>query len=225
MSGRARRSRRYWLLGNALAACLLTAAPAAVAQSTRAPRDSEYSRTTFGSSGDARRCNEAAAAGRTAEDDLAACTAALERGSLMRDGLIATRVNRGVVLLRRNDPAGALADFDAAIALDPENGDAHSNRGTALLVARQPGLAVDALTRALTLGPTEPHKAYYNRGAAREALGDLAGAYDDYSTALRIKPDWGPAEAEIARFVRSRQERLARIMGIGGAATPTPEGR
>jgi hypothetical protein len=50
-------------------------------------------------------------------------------------------------------------------------------------------------------------------------LGDLPGAYEDYSTALRIKPDWGAAEAELARSARAREERLARIIGVGGGST------
>jgi hypothetical protein len=44
------------------------------------------------------------------------------------------------------------------------------------------------MTEALGLGVREPHKAYFNRGAAREALGDLRGAYEDYSTALKSSP-------------------------------------
>jgi Tfp pilus assembly protein PilF len=64
----------------------------------------------------------------------------------------------------------------------------------------------------------EPHKAYLNRGVARENLGDLRGAYEDYSTALQIQPDWGPANAELARFARGRQEHLANVLG----ASQTP---
>ena len=75
------------------------------------------------------------------------------------------------------------------------------------------GEAVAAITEALGLGVREPHKAYFNRGAAREALGDLRGAYEDYSTALEIQPDWGPANAELARFARARREHLADALG------------
>jgi tetratricopeptide (TPR) repeat protein len=80
------------------------------------------------------------------------------------------------------------------------------------------GQAIAAITEALGLGVQEPHKAYYNRGAAREALGDLRGAYEDYSTALEIQPDWGPANAELARFARNRRDHLATVL----ADQPTP---
>jgi tetratricopeptide (TPR) repeat protein len=81
---------------------------------------------------------------------------------------------------------------------------------------RRPGPAVAALTQALSLGVAEPYKAYYNRGAAREALGDLTGALEDYNTALDIHPEWAPAEAEVARFVRQRQQHLATALNEQG---------
>jgi tetratricopeptide (TPR) repeat protein len=71
------------------------------------------------------------------------------------------------------------------------------------------GPAIAVLTEALSLGVSEPHKAYYTRGAAREQLGDLRGALEDYTTALEIRPDWGLADAEMQRLARVRQERLA----------------
>ena len=80
-------------------------------------------------------------------------------------------------------------------------------------MSHQPGPAVAAITPALTLGVREPEKAYYTRGAAREALGDLRGAYDDYTTALQIRPQWAPADQELARFVRGRREHLATVLG------------
>ena len=76
----------------------------------------------------------------------------------------------------------------------------------------RPGPAVAAITEALSLGVREPHKAYFNRAGAREALGDVRGAYEDYSTALEIQPDWGPSGAELARFARARREQLANIL-------------
>jgi len=81
---------------------------------------------------------------------------------------------------------------------------------------QQYGAAIAEITQALSLGVSEPHKAYFNRAAAREALGDLRGAYEDYRTALEIQPDWGPANAELARFARSRRDTLASRLGEDG---------
>jgi len=158
-------------------------------------------------------CAAAAAAGRFDDDAVTACDRAVNGERLARANRIATLINRGAIHLRRRAGELALADFDAVISLDAKHAEAHQNRGAALVIAGRPGPAVAALTNALSLGVRYPHKAYFNRGAAREALGDVRGAYEDYNTALTIQPDWGPAEAELARFVRGRRERLAAQLG------------
>jgi tetratricopeptide (TPR) repeat protein len=126
-------------------------------------------------------------------------------------------INRGVTHMRRGESESALLDFDEVIRLDRRQAEAHLNRGAVLVQMRQFGPAIAAITEALGLGVREPHKAYFNRGAAREALGDIRGAYEDYSTALEIQPDWGPASAELARFARSRRDALATALN-----EPTP---
>ncbi|MBL8557148.1 MAG: tetratricopeptide repeat protein [Hyphomonadaceae bacterium] len=158
-------------------------------------------------------CAAAAAAGRSDDDAVSACDRAIIGERLNRANRIATLINRGAIHLRRRAGEQALADFDAVIALDSRHAEAHLNRGAALIMAGRPGPAVASITTALSLGVRYPHKAYFNRGAAREALGDVRGAYEDYNTALTIQPDWGPAEAELARFVRGRRERLAAQLG------------
>jgi hypothetical protein len=40
-------------------------------------------------------------------------------------------------------------------------------------------------------------------------MSNLRGAYEDYETALQIQPDWGPAQAELQRFVRMKRDTLA----------------
>lgn len=154
-------------------------------------------------------CAAYAAQGLTDLDSVQACDRALEQERLNRANRIATLINRGALHLRRKDGTAALADFDAVIALDKKNAEAHLNRGAALVMTGRPGPAVEAITQALSLGVREPHKAYFNRGAAREAMQSLRGAYEDYETALKIQPDWGPAQAELQRFVRGRRDSLA----------------
>lgn len=146
--------------------------------------------------------------GDTSDETIATCTEALEYRHLTQAAEIQLRINRGVTLMRRQQNEAALGDFDAVIALQPRHPEAHVNRGAALLQLRSFGPAIAAFTEALGLGVQEPYKAYFNRGAAREALGDLRGAYEDYNTALDIYPDWGPANAELQRFARQRRESL-----------------
>jgi tetratricopeptide (TPR) repeat protein len=168
---------------------------------------------------DVSQCAAAAVAGRFDDQTLQACNKALQQ-RLDRQVLIATRINRGAVHLRRREGDLALADFDEVIRLSPKLGDAHLNRGAALVLLQRPGPAVAAITTALGLGVGAPYKAYYNRGAAREQLGDVRGAYEDYSTALAIKPDWDIAEAEVQRFVRGRKEKLAAQLADGAGGPP-----
>ena len=206
-----------------LAALFFLLAPTAWAQlADPAAQERETgSRTVIGAP-NAQACSQYAAAGDKSDAAVAACARALRTERLARPNRVATLINRGAVHLRRGEGDPALSDFDAVIALDPRNAEAHLNRGAALIMTHQPGPAVAAITEALSLGVREPHKAYYNRGAAREQLGDLRGAYEDYTTALQIQPDWGPAEAELARFVRMRQERLAGMLN-GDVLVPAPQ--
>lgn len=199
----------------AIAAAALAAGDAAAGQD---PGNEARAVQVIGTDPHARRCINNVVAGDVSDATMAACERALAYPRLTREGEIQLRVNRGVAFLRRRQNGEALADFDAVIGLDRRHAEAHFNRGAVLVQMGQPAPAVAALTEALGLGVREPHKAYFNRGAAREALGDLRGAYEDYSTALEIEPDWGPANAELARFARGRREHLATVLD----AQPTP---
>jgi tetratricopeptide (TPR) repeat protein len=195
------------------ALALIAAAPTASAQD---PNSDPRAVTIIGTDAQARQCGERVLAGDSTDDTVSVCTRALNYRRITREGRVQVLVNRGVTYLRRHEAELALADFDAVVALAPRNGEAHLNRGAALVQLRQYGPAVTAITDALGLGVHEPHKAYFNRGVAREALGDLRGAYEDYTTALEIQPDWGPANAELARFARGRREHLATVLGPSG---------
>jgi tetratricopeptide (TPR) repeat protein len=217
-------------LAAALAALLAAGAASAAAQAAARPEQRISrpigSRTVFGAA-NTQACGEAASRGETTDQAIRACTRALEEERPSRSMAEALLVNRGAIHLRRNEGEPALADFEAVIGLNARNAEAHVNTGAALVLLGQPGPAVAAITQAITLGVSSPHKAYFNRGAAREALGDIRGAFEDYSTALEIVPDWGPAEAELARFTRSRRDtlgdRLAAAAQAGGPSGVTLE--
>lgn len=187
---------------------------AVLAQSAAAqdPNTDPSAVTVIGNDSHARRCINGVSQGDTSDTVLAECARGLTNPRLTRGGAVLLHTDRGVAYLRRQQTAEAIADFDAVLALEPNNAEARLNRGTALVIAHQPGAAVAELTQALSLGVSEPEKAYYNRAAAREQLGDLRGAYEDYNTALEIRPDWGPANEQLARFARSRREHLANIL-------------
>lgn len=161
---------------------------------------------------EARVCARLVSEGDASDAALTACDRALTTARLDWRDRMATLLNRGILHARRNEASAALEDFDAAIQLDENNAEAWLNRGVALMMLEQPGQAVAALTEALSRGVSQPHLAYFNRAAAREALGDRRGAHEDYSAALEIQPDWGQADAERQRLARSRSEWLAAML-------------
>ncbi|MEZ5956498.1 MAG: tetratricopeptide repeat protein [Hyphomonadaceae bacterium] len=164
--------------------------------------------TVVGRDPNARRCSDQVLRGDTSDATIGFCNEALGYRHLTQAAEVVLRINRGVTHMRRQENEQALADFDVVIALQPHHAEAQVNRGAALLQLRRYGPAIAAFTEALGLGVQEPYKAYFNRGAAREALGDYRGAYEDYNTALEIYPNWGPANAELQRFARQRRESL-----------------
>ena len=196
-----RRLPRRVVCGLLLAASLLSGGAAAAQAPTAVVR--------FDSNSHARACNDYAASANSSDAALARCARALREERDNRANLVVTHMNRGNIYMMRRELQAAVADFDAVIDLDQNNAEARLNKGVALVMLEQYGAAIAVLTDALSRGVNEPHKAYYGRGVAREALGDYRGALEDYNTALAIRPDWGLADAEMQRLARARQERLA----------------
>lgn len=146
-------------------------------------------------------CYEAALAGRSDTTALADCTTALGSAfQLDRHDYAATLVNRGVIYLKRRDAAAALADFDRALTILPNLGEAHVDRGAALILTGDYQGAIVEIDRGLALGAEEPHEAWFNRAIAWEKLDNLPQAYADYRKAQSLAPDWPLPAQELARF-------------------------
>jgi tetratricopeptide (TPR) repeat protein len=144
-------------------------------------------------------CFEHARAERSSSQALDECTQALEE-SLNRHNRAGTLVNRGIIYMNRRAYDLALADFDDAIALEPDLAEGHINRGGALIARDDYAGALAALERGLALNPADPSRAYYNRGIAHEELGQVREAYRDYRRAAELAPRWEPPRTELARF-------------------------
>jgi tetratricopeptide (TPR) repeat protein len=202
---------RAWLprrFSTAILALAAAAAAASFAGVAMAQRTDPSAVTVVGRDPNARRCSDQVMRGDTSDATITSCTEALGYRHLTQAAEVLLRINRGVTYMRRQENEQALLDFDAVLVIQPRHAEAQVNRGAALLQLRRYGPAIASFTEALGLGVQEPYKAYFNRGAAREALGDYRGAYEDYNTALEIYPDWGPANAELQRFARQRRENL-----------------
>jgi len=154
---------------------------------------------------DARMCYEAADSPMRAQvRDIRRCDNAL-RENLTRYDAAATHVNRGILYLRSGQLDRALADFDQAIAIDPDQPEAYLNKGTALIQGQHHGDALRYYTVALERSTTRPAIALYGRAIANEQLGNIRAAYNDYRRASELAPDWADPRLELTRFqVRER---------------------
>jgi len=128
------------------------------------------------------------------------CDDALLRDHLSTYEIVATHVNRGILQLRRNLVDLAIADFDRAIAVDPDQPEAYLNKGAAMIRRQDAASAVQLFTVALERNTSRPAIAHYGRAVANEELGNLTAAYRDFRRASEIAPDWREPRLELARF-------------------------
>lgn len=148
----------------------------------------------------AQACSKAAMSG---EDDVKfqqVCTLALDTEFMSPRDRAGTYVNRGVLKLRRTSYSDAARDFDQAVRIQPDMGEAYVNRGAASIGQKRYADSLPDINRALALGVTEPAKAYYNRALAYEGLDDAKSAYFDYRKAVEIAPEWTAPRDELTRF-------------------------
>ncbi len=87
------------------------------------------------------------------------------------------------------DYKGAIADFDSAIRLTPDDTIAYNNRGAAKYHLGQHSAAIVDYDTTIRLKPDDAI-AYNNRGAAKYHLGQHSASIADYDTTIRLKPDY-----------------------------------
>jgi Flp pilus assembly protein TadD len=184
-------AKRHLLFAGAIAACTL-AFPASAG-------------VTVLGAGNARMCYLAAES--NDRPDIAVlqrCSDALieERADIVH--VVATHVNRGILRLRRGDTSGALADFDMATRLNPDEPEAYLNRGSVLLRNEQTVDAISQFDAAIAKNTRRPALAYFGRGVAYEGAGNLRAAYRDYQRAAQLAPTWEMPRTELTRFRVSR---------------------
>lgn len=159
--------------------------------------------------GHARSCFEAAARDQPARGALRKCDNALEDRQLPPSDRAATLINRGIVRMQARDIEGAIADYDEAIRTAPAIADAYINKGIALLrMGQHDTEAVAQLTEGLSRNPAQPAIAYYSRAVANEQLGRTRDAYEDYSRAAQLAPEWAEPAEQLQRFKVVRGKTL-----------------
>lgn len=151
------------------------------------------------------RCSDAAAGLGELNEGLAACNIALSDPQMIHRAEL--MVDRGVIQVRLGDNAAALSDYNSAIALNAQLGDAYVSRAGVLVAMKRYDEARSDIAQGLALNASNLHAAYYSRGVIEEESGDVNAAYRDYNRALAIKPDFAPASRELSRFRRGTPSR------------------
>lgn len=151
-------------------------------------------------SGLARSCYEAANARDATIENHQVCDRALTEEALIDSDRAATFVNRGVLSMIGRRMPSAIADMDAAIAINPAEPEAWLDKGVLMLWGGRYRESIDLVEKSLALRTREPAMAHLVRGMARELTGDVRGAYADYREAQALKPGWAAPTAELARF-------------------------
>ena len=143
-------------------------------------------------------CYVAAQTGKDLKAGLMECSVAVDDPTLHY--LAQTLVNRGIIRYDLGDQPGALHDFMVALNINPALGDAYLNRALVLLTQKNDIAALAAINQGIALGASNLQVAYYIRGEIEDDAGHYAQAYRDYKQALAIKPDYAPAQGQLARF-------------------------
>jgi hypothetical protein len=89
---------------------------------------------------------------------------------------------------RLQDYRGAIADYNKAIKLNPNDAKAYNNRGVAKGRLQDYRGAIADFTKAIELNPNLV-EAYNNRGIAKGELQDYRGAIADFTKAIKLNPN------------------------------------
>jgi tetratricopeptide (TPR) repeat protein len=126
------------------------------------------------------------------DDRIEICTSIIDDVSLPEDLRAEALINRGIVHLDERKPKLALADFEQAIAFNPEYPAAHAYRGEAHKALEHFDKALTDYDRAVALDGSSADL-YAFRGDIHRRTGALDKARADFETALRLD-----AEHEVA---------------------------
>ena len=148
----------------------------------------------------ARLCFEAAEARRATSETLDVCNRALNEEALLNADRVATHVNRGILRLVDKEFQLADADFDRALAIDPNQPEAWLNKGVSRLRQGDSATALSNIARAIELNTRKPAIAFYTRGIAYENRGDIRSAYADLVRARDLDPKWDLPARELLRY-------------------------
>jgi tetratricopeptide (TPR) repeat protein len=118
------------------------------------------------------------------EPAIAACTRAIASGRYASSELATLHYDRAIEYANKGDNDRAIADFDAAILLDPTSAAIRNDRGVAWLAKSEYDRALADFSEAIRLDPNDADY-YNNRGSSWHLKGDDDRAIVDYDEAIR----------------------------------------
>lgn len=151
--------------------------------------------------GFARSCYESSEAQVSTPAAIEACGRAFSEQALDPHDEVATHVNRGILYYLSGNLTAAQFDYDAALALNPNEPEAWLNKGMAALKARNSTAAAPMFDKALALRTVRPALAYYGRAIVHEDSGNVRQAYADLQRARDLEPRWALPGEELKRFI------------------------
>ena len=98
-------------------------------------------------------------------------------------------INRALSRYHQNNLRGAMADYDLALDMDPNNFIGHYNRGLLRAQVGDDNRAIEDFDFVIEMEP-DNMMAIFNRGLLLDQTGDLRGAIKDYSTVLEEYPNF-----------------------------------
>ena len=125
-------------------------------------------------------------------------------------------INRGLAYRATGEHSRALADYDAAIKLDPTYAPAYNNRGALHRDAGEFDRAIADYDEAIRIDPKSA-VVLTNRGAAFADKGNLDRAIVDYDAAIGADPRYAPAFTNRGNAYRQKGD-LSRAAADYGAA-------
>jgi lipoprotein NlpI len=126
------------------------------------------------------------------------CTRAIDSKRFSGMPLARLHYNRGLEHAAKGRADSAIADYDAAIRLDPRYGDAYLARGNAWGLKNDSGRAIADFDAALNVNPKD-RVALGSRAFEWTAKGDYARAIADQDAVIRLDP-----KSSLAWFGRGR---------------------
>ena len=111
----------------------------------------------------------------------------------------------------------AIAEYRAALELQPDSALFRNNLGNALAMSGRPREAIQEIRTALRLKPLYP-EAHLNLGLALEAAGDVKAAAAEYGRAWAMKPNYAEAMTALG-LVRFKSGDLAAAIDLYRQAT------